>query len=134
VAGNGSSAELTTFGLYVQPDDHFDILIDDGHGNVRYAFQDIRILKVGSYSASGNGAANVLVIEVSRGEAEAIAYLMDHNGQPGQPSIVRYVLRAKDKASPTAGPNYVDTQPFQAPNKLDQPVTQNSFNQLFPAH
>jgi Flp pilus assembly protein CpaB len=135
VSGGGSaSAELTTFGLYVQPDDRFDVIIDDGSGNVRYAFQDIRILKVGSYSANGTGAPNVLVVELSRGEAEAMAYLLDHNGQPKQPTIVRYVLRPKDKASPTAGPVYVDTPPFGSPGKADQPVTQQSFNQLFPAH
>lgn len=135
VAGAGSdTAELNTFGMYVQPDDRFDVLIDDGKGNVRYAFQDIRILKVGSYSASGNGAVNVLVVELPRGEAEAMAYLLDHNGQPGQPSIVRYVLRPKAQASPTAGPQFVDTQPFTAPNKADQGVNQQSFNQLFPAH
>lgn len=135
VAGaGGSSAELNTFGLYVQPDDRFDILIDDGKGNVRYAFQDIRILKVGSYSAGGNGAANVLVIEASRGEAEAIAFLFDHNGQPGQPAVVRYVLRPKDKASPTASPNFIDTAPFNPPNKADNGVSPQTFSQLFPSH
>jgi len=126
--------ELNTFGLYVQPDDRFDVLIDDGKGNVRYAFQDVRILKVGSYSAAGNGAANVLVVEMPRGEAEAMAFLLDHNGQPGKPFIVRYVLRPKDKASPTAGPNFIDTPPFNAPNKSDQTVTDQSFSQLFPTH
>ncbi len=135
IAGAGSdTAELNTFGLYVQPDDRFDMIIDDGHGTVRYAFQDVRILKVGAYSAAGNGAANVLVVELPRGEAEAMAFLFDHNGQPGQPSIVRYVLRARDKASPTAAPNFVDVPQFTAPNKGDQGVSGQSFSQLFPSH
>ena len=135
VAGAGTdSANLNTFGMYVQPDDRFDILIDDGKGNVRYAFQDIRILKVGSYTANGSGAADVLVVELSRGEAEAMAFLLDHNGQPNQPSIIRYVLRPKDKASPTAGPNFIDTTPFGPPNKADQGVNSQTFSQLFPSH
>jgi Flp pilus assembly protein CpaB len=135
VSGAGSdTAELNTFGLYIQPDDRFDVLVDDGKGAVRYAFQDIRVLKVGSYSASGNGAANVLVVELPRGEAEAFAWLLDHNGQPGSPSIVRYVLRPKAQASPTAPPSFVDTQPFTPPNKADQGVNAQGFNNLFPTH
>lgn len=135
VAGAGNdSAELNTFGMYIQPDDRFDIMIDDGKGNIRYAFQDIRVLKVGAYSAAGSGGASVLVIELPRGEAEAMAYLLDHNGQPGQPSIVRYVLRPKAQASPTASPNFVDTTPFNAPNKADQGVNGQTFSQLFPSH
>ena len=134
VAGAGSSsAELNAFGLYVQADDHFDIIIDDGKGTVRYAFQDVRVLKVGSYSAAGTGSANVLVVEVPRGEAEALAFLMDHNGQPGRPSIVRYVLRPRASASPTAPPNFVDVPGF-APNKADNGVSDQSFSQIFPTH
>ena len=135
VAGaGGASAELNTFGLYIQPDDRFDVLIDDGKGNVRFAFQDIRVLKVGSYSASGNGNVNVLVVELPRGQAEAFAFLLDHNGQPTFPSILRYVLRPKASASPTSDPTYIDTKPFNAPNKADQGVNQQTFSNLFPAH
>src|SRR5207245_141375 len=33
VGGSGNSTpELQTFGLYVQPDDHFDVIVDDGRG------------------------------------------------------------------------------------------------------
>lgn len=135
VAGSGNnSAELNTFGLYIQPDDRFDVLIDDGKGNVRFAFQDIRVLKVGSYSAGGNGNVNVLVVELPRGQAEAFAFLLDHSGQPTFPSIIRYVLRPKASASPTSDPNYIDTKPFNAPNKADQGVNQQTFSNLFPAH
>jgi Flp pilus assembly protein CpaB len=135
--GNNSFApELFTFGLYVQPDDHIDMLVDDGRGNVRYAFQDLRVLKVSSYSASGTATTpNVLVIEASRGEAEAISWLLEHSGVGGNnPTIIKYVLRPKDSATSGPTPNYVDTPPFNAPNKQDQPVNSSSFNQLFPAH
>jgi len=133
-AGGQNSAELQTFGLYVQPEDHFDVLVDDGKGNVRYAFQDIRVLKVGAYSASGNGAATVLVVEMSRGEAEAMAFLLEKSGQPNSPALVKYVLRPNPKATAGPTPNYVDTPPFNAPGKQDTPVSSQSFNQLFPAH
>jgi Flp pilus assembly protein CpaB len=132
--GTNSSAELNTFGLYIQPDDRIDVMVDDGKGSVRFAFQDVRILKVGSYSAGGGGAANVLVVELPRGEAEAFTWLLDHSGQPSFPVIVRYVLRPKAQASPTASPNYVDTQPFNPPNKADGGMNQQSFSNLFPTH
>jgi Flp pilus assembly protein CpaB len=132
--GGNSSPELQTFGLYIQPDDHIDVLVDDGRGNVRYAFQDIRILKVGSYSAGGNGSANVLVVEMSRGAAEAMTFLLEKSGQPGQPTVLKYVLRPKAQATAGPTPSYVDTPPFNPPSKQDQPVNQQSFNQLFPAH
>ena len=131
--GQNSTPELQTFGLYVQPDDRIDVIIDDGRGNVRYAFQDIRILKVGAYSANGNGTPNVLVVEMSRGAAEAMTFLLDHSG-PGQPTILKYVLRPKATATTAPTPDYVDSPPFNPPSKQDQPVNQQSFNQLFPAH
>lgn len=133
-AGGANTPELQTFGLYVQPEDHFDVLVDDGKGNVRYAFQDIRVLKVGSYSATGNGAATVLVVEMSRAEAEAFSFLLEKSGQPGQPTVVKYVLRPNPKATPGPTPNYIDTAPFNPPGKQDTPVNANSFNTLFPAH
>jgi Flp pilus assembly protein CpaB len=132
--GGNSSPELQTFGLYVQPDDHIDVIIDDGRGNVRYAFQDIRILKVGSYSASGNGAANVLVVEMSRSAAEAMSFLLEKSGQPLQPTVLKYVLRPKSTATAGPTPSYVDSPPFNPPSKQDTPVNKDTFNQLFPAH
>jgi len=133
-AGGANTPELQTFGLYVQPEDHFDVLVDDGKNNVRYAFQDIRVLKVGSYSASANGGATVLVVEMSRAEAEAFSYLLENSGKPGFPSVVKYVLRPNPKATPGPTPSYIDTTPFSPPGKQDTPVNANSFNQLFPAH
>lgn len=133
-AGGANSPELQTFGLYVQPEDHFDVLADDGRGNVRYAFQDIRVLKVGAYSATGSGAPTVLIVEMSRAEAEAFSFLLEKSGQPNQPTVVKYVLRPNPKATPGPTPNYVDTPPFNPPAKQDSPVNANSFNTLFPAH
>ena len=131
--GGANTPELQTFGMYIQPEDHFDVLVDDGTGHVRYAFQDIRVLKVGANAASGGGA-NVLVVEMARGEAEAMSFLLAHSGQPGQPTVVKYVLRPNPKATPGPTPNYIDTAPFNAPGKQDTPVSAQTFNQLFPGH
>jgi Flp pilus assembly protein CpaB len=128
--GSGNTPELQTFGMYIQPEDRFDVLVDDGQGHVRYAFQDIRVLK----TTANNGGAAVLVVELSRGEAEAMSFLLSHSGQPGQATIIKYVLRPLPKASPTATPNYVDTPPFNPPGKQDSPVSSQSFNALFPTH
>jgi len=132
--GSNNTPELQTFGLYVQPEDHFDVLVDDGKGNVRYAFQDVRVLKVGAYSASGNGAATVLVVEMSRAEAEAMSFLLEHSGQPGQPTVVKYVLRPNPKATAGPTPTYIDTTPASASGKQDSGVNAQTFNQLFPTH
>jgi Flp pilus assembly protein CpaB len=131
--GGGNTPELQTFGMYIQPEDHFDVLVDDGQGHVRYAFQDIRVLKVGAYSASGGGAS-VLVVEMTRAEAEAMSFLLAKSGQPGQPTVVKYVLRPNPKATPGPTPNYIDTAPFNSPGKQDNPVSAQTFNQLFPGH
>lgn len=132
--GGGNSPELQTFGMYVQPEDRFDVLVDDGQGHVRYAFQDVRVLKVGAYTASGNGGASVLVVEMSRAEAEAMSFLLEHSGQPQQPSVVKYVLRPSPKATAGPTPTYIDTTPFNPPGKQDPGVSAQTFNQLFPAH
>lgn len=126
---NSGSPELQTFGLYVQPEDRFDILIDQ-NGQVRYAFQDIRIVKVGAYSAQGNSSPSLLVVEMSRGEAEALEFLLAHSGQPNAPTIVKYVLRAHDDYAK----GYQDTAPFNPPGKKDNPVDENAFKSLFPTH
>jgi Flp pilus assembly protein CpaB len=131
--GGGNTPELQTFGMYVQPEDHFDVLVDDGTGKVRYAFQDIRILKTTANAATGAGA-NVLVVEMSRGEAEAMSFLLAHTGQPGSPTVVKYVLRPNPKATPGPTPNYIDTPPFNPPGKQDGSVSAQTFNQLFPTH
>jgi Flp pilus assembly protein CpaB len=132
--GGGNSPELQTFGLYVQPEDHFDVLVDDGSGHVRYAFQDVRVLKVGAYTASGSGGASVLIVEMSRAEAEAMSFLLEKSGQPNSPTLVKYVLRPNPKASPGPTPNYIDTPPQAPSGKQDTPISSQTFNQLFPAH
>jgi len=89
---------------------------------------------VGGYSAAGNGAASVLVVEMSRAEAEAFSFLLENSGKPGAPTLVKYVLRPNPKATPGPTPSYIDTPAFNPPGKQDTPVNATSFNTLFPAH
>jgi len=54
---SGNSAlvgEQMSVGYYIQPEDHIDILIDSGAGggSVRYALQDVRVLRVGAASVA----------------------------------------------------------------------------------
>ncbi len=132
-----ASPEIVSVGGWVQPEDHLDIVIDSGQGSVRYAFQDVRVLKVGTQAASGGaggaaGAATVFVVELPRAQAEEMAFLIakktDLSGAAGAQHILSFVLRGtKDK-----GAGYLDIADPNVPAKKDAPVTVQTFNALFP--
>lgn len=131
---NPASADLASVGMWVQPGDHLDIIEDTGAGQIRYAFQDIPVLKVGNQSAAAGGAADVFVVEVPRAQAEELAYLIspktDFPGITGPgPHIVTYVLRGtQDK-----GKGYLDDSTPSLPPTKDAPVTPQTFNSIFPS-
>jgi Flp pilus assembly protein CpaB len=139
--GGGATADKSTpdqvsVGLWIQPEDHIDAIINGPGTGVRYAFQDLRVLKVGdqaSTGSTGGGGATVFVVEVPRAQAEELAYLInpktDAQGQTGGPHIIAYVLRGiKDK-----GAGYLDIADPSVPAKKDQSVTAQTFNALFPS-
>ena len=135
------SPDVVSVGGWIQPEDHIDMIIDSGQGSVRYAFQDVRVLKVGTYSASAGGAAGsstVFIVELPRAQAEEMSYLIanktDLQGNSGGPHILSYVLRGnnKDKGAVGAPPNYLDDADPNLPAKKDAPVTPQTFNALFP--
>lgn len=134
-SGTTSPPEQVAVGLWIQPEDHIDMLVDNGSGAVRYAFQDVRVLKVGTGSAAGSsssgGEPTVFVVELPRAQAEEMAFLVgshSSNGGP-QPHIVAYVLRGiKDK-----GAGYLDDANPTLPPTKDQQVTAQTFNSLFPS-
>jgi Flp pilus assembly protein CpaB len=134
--GSGSPPEQVSVGMWIQPEDHIDMLVDNGAGAVRYAFQDVRILKVGTGSSadstsSGGGSATVFVVELPRAQAEEMAYLVGSHSTAGgaTPHIVSYVLRGiKDK-----GAGYLDDANPTLPPTKDQQVTAQTFNALFPS-
>jgi Flp pilus assembly protein CpaB len=139
--GGGGSAdkaspEIVSVGMWVQPEDHIDFIIDTGQGSVRYAFQDVRVLKVGNQAASAAGgaagSATVFIVELPRAQAEQMAYLISHKtdlqGQAGGQHIISFVLRGtKDK-----GTGYMDIADPNLPAKKDSPVTVQTFGALFP--
>jgi Flp pilus assembly protein CpaB len=137
--GGGSpdkaSPEIVSVGMWIQPEDHIDFIVDTGVGSVRYAFQDVRVLKVGNQASAAGGAAGsatVFVVELPRAQAEEMAYLIskktDVQGAAAGQHIISFVLRGtKDK-----GTGYLDIADPSVPTKKDSPVTVQTFNALFP--
>ncbi|MBV8195173.1 MAG: hypothetical protein JOY80_06560 [Candidatus Dormibacteraeota bacterium] len=83
-------------GGYIQPEDHIDIIVADSSGTEHYAFQDVRVIKVGGRGEQGTttastGAANLLLIELPREQAATLAYLEDHG------ATIRYAIRPHDE-------------------------------------
>ena len=141
----GLNAEQVSAGFYIQPGDHIDILIDPGNGGVRYSFQDIPVLRVGTSGTAAGGAANVYIVEVPRNQAELLTSLVtlravekDSSGNiiPG-PFAIKYVLRPTTEWGKMApdnskyDPNYEDAGTTSIPSKSDSTVTPGSLDQLF---
>ena len=152
----GVSAELTSVGFYIQPEDHIDILIDTGTPgapSVRYAFQDVRVLRAGaaqaSSAASGGttttasaGAVNSYIIELPRNQAEILTALLtarpNAQGVVTSPIVLKYLLRPQSewgKRDGTNGfdkPNYESNTGSPVSVTADQPVTSAMLTALFP--
>jgi Flp pilus assembly protein CpaB len=141
----GLVAELMSVGYYIQPEDHIDILIDSGAGggSVRYAFQDVRVLRVGGASvastATGSAAAtavNSYIIELPRNQAEILSSLI--TSRPGvTETVLKYVLRPQAEWGKRDGVNGFDKPNYEAntgsPLNLgaDTAITPATLNQLF---
>lgn len=140
----GLSGDLASAGYYIQQGDHIDILIDPGNSAVRYSFQDLPVLRVGTSGAS-SATPTVYVVEVPRSQAELLTELVTLRGivkdtpnsiKPG-PYVVKYVLRpvsewgkmAPDGSSYT--PNYESTSGPSVPSTSDNESTVNGINALF---
>lgn len=93
--------ETTGAGGYVQAEDHIDILVDDATGTVQYAFQDVRVIKVGGRAEQSTvvGTATLLLIELPREQAATLAYLEDHG------ATIRYAIRPHDEFGKGPLPN-----------------------------
>jgi Flp pilus assembly protein CpaB len=133
----GVSGELESVGFYIQPEDHIDILVDPGiptQPGVRYAFQDVRVLRVGASGAAA-GAVTSYVIELPRGQAEIMTALT--TGRTGGQTVLKFVLRPQDEWGKRDGANGFDKPVYEssvgAPLTLgsDSTVTANSLNALF---
>ena len=85
--------EANGAGGFVQPEDRLDVIVDDT-GTEHYAFQDVRVIKVGGraeQAAAATGNANLLLIELPREAAATLAYLEDRG------ATIRYVIRPHDE-------------------------------------
>jgi pilus assembly protein CpaB len=126
------SADLFSVGGLIQADDHIDMLVDPKvDGSVRFGFQDIHVLRGGTVGANGQASTPaVYIIEVPRAQAEQIAFAFSLKSSTG---VVKYVLRPRDQY----GKGYlgIDTSGGQeaVPN-VNDPVTPQTFNTLFPTH
>ena len=140
----GISGDLATVGYWIQPGDHIDILVDPGNNGVRYSFQDLIVLRVGT-AGSANGTPTVLIVEVPRAQAELLTALVtlrgitkDASGNvTAGPYIVKYVIRpesewgklAADNSSYT--PNYESSGNGSLPSVNDPTVSTQTLQSLF---
>ena len=101
--------ETKDAGGYIQQDDFVDILVDDpASKSVHYAFQGVHVLRVGDRASQPVGAspaagpatgATVLLIELPRQQAAALAYVID------QGFAIRYLIRPHDQQGQQSLPN-----------------------------
>lgn len=137
VGAAGVSGDQVSVGFYIQPEDHIDILIDPGIPNqpsVRYAFQDVRVLRVGTAGTS-SGAASVYVIELPRNQAEIMTALT--TGRTGGQVVLKYVLRPQSEWGKRDGTNGFDKPNYESNTgtpltvSADSPVTSAMLDALF---
>jgi Flp pilus assembly protein CpaB len=136
----GVTADLTSDGYYIQPEDHIDILIDPGipsQPGVRFAFQDVRVLRVGDYAAGATttaGTPAVYIVELPRNQAEMLTAMT--TGRSTQ-LVLKYVLRPQSEYGKLDGANGYDKPVYEsntgAPLNLgaDSTVTTNTLNSIF---
>lgn len=134
------TADQTAVGFYIQPEDHIDIIIDPATGgqpsSARYAFQDVRVLRVGAANAAANAPVTVYIVELPRNQAEIItALITDKSATPR--TILKYVLRPQSewgKRDPNNGfdkPNYESNAGQPLNLGADTTVTPDTLNKLF---
>jgi Flp pilus assembly protein CpaB len=137
----GLVAEQMSVGYYIQPEDHIDILVSPGNKpGVRYAFQDVRVLRVGASSggaaAAASAAVNSYIIELPRNQAEIMTALITGQAAGGE-TMLKYVLRPqaewgkRDGANGFDKPNYESSVGTPLTLGADTPVTVDSLNALF---
>ena len=131
------SSDLVSAGYYIQPGDHIDMLIDTGIGNggVRFAFQDLVVLRVGTSGATSTANPAVLLVEVPRSQAALLTSLTV--GAGGHEFVVRYVLRPESEWGKLAAngssytPNYEASGSPSIPGAAQTTVTPSMLDNLF---
>jgi Flp pilus assembly protein CpaB len=133
------SSDLVAAGYYILPGDHIDILVDTGigTGGVRYSFQDVVVLRVGTAAATGatSASASLLLVEVPRSQAELLTALTSNVGD--HEFVLRYVLRPESEWGKLAAdgtsykPNYESSGAPGLPSVSDDTVTPGTLDSLF---
>ena len=122
-------ADATGGGGYIRPGDHIDILVDTtGQDTVRYGFEDVPVLKVGSATQQTGAAPTLLMVELPRSQAEIMGVFLGAGGNAKgvAPSAARYVIRPQSEW----GKGHLTVTPYAPPND-DTPIGPDQLQQLF---
>jgi hypothetical protein len=133
---NNFTSDLVSDAGYILPGDHIDILVTSiANGAIKYSFQDIIVLRVGSSGTTTTGAPSVLLVEVPRAQAALLSGLMIGDGD--HEIVVKYVLRPESewgKLAPDGSsykPNYESSGSPSLPVVSQATVTPSMLDSLF---
>ena len=131
---NNFTAPLVSDAGYILPGDHIDLMVQSttGTSGLRYTFQDIIVLRVGSSGSTSTASADVLLVEVPRAEAPLLTGLVIGDGHE---FIVKYVLRPESEWGKLTAtgytPNYESTTAPNVPAVKQTIVTPSTLDSLF---
>ena len=120
---NNFAGPLVSAGYYILPGDHVDMLVQSTTGTLglRYTFQDLIVLRVGSSGTTGTASPDVLVVEVPRAQAPLLAGLVDGDGHE---FVVKYVLRPESEWGKLSATGY--TPNYESTGAADFPVVKQT--------
>jgi SAF domain len=131
---NNFSGALVSDAFYILPGDHIDMLVQSTTGTlgIRYTFQDLIVLRVGTSGTTSTGAADVLLVEVPRAEAPLLSALVVGDGHE---FVVKYVLRPQSEWGKLTAtgytPNYEPAGTISVPSVKQTIVTPSTLDSLF---
>ena len=131
---NNFTAPLVADAGYILPGDHIDMMVQSttGSSGIRYTFQDIIVLRVGSSGSSATASADTLLVEVPRAEAPLLTGLVIGDGHE---FILKYVLRPESEWGKLTAtgytPNYESTTAPSVPAVKQTIVTPSTLDSLF---
>ena len=132
---NDFTGPLVSDAGYILPGDHIDILVQSTTGaqGVRYSFQDVIVLRVGSAGSASTASADTLLVEVSRAQAPLLAALVIGNGD--HVFVMKYVLRPESEWGKLDvngyKPNYESSGSPNPPAVSQTAVTSGTLDSLF---
>jgi Flp pilus assembly protein CpaB len=133
---NNFTGDLVSDAGYILPGDHIDILVTSiANGAIKFSFQDVIVLRVGTSGSTATGAPSVLLVEVPRAQAALLTGLMVGDGD--HEIVVKYVLRPESewgKLAPDGSsykPNYESSGSPSLPTVSQTTVTPSMLDSLF---